>query len=151
MKLPCLKIVYIYKRSKNKRTRDMAISNIHETLLMYTKQKALINDKLTTNMMDSLNASKQVAENQAKYNDKINEIYYNYYETDNATYEMLTEQCENEHELELANLNSWEQELELEKNNLETQLNEITTFESTWTKLLQTNIKNDFSYGGVQQ
>ena len=55
----------------------MAISNIHETLLMYTKQKALINDKLTTNMMDSLNASKQVAENQAKYNDKINEIYYN--------------------------------------------------------------------------
>ena len=129
----------------------MAISNIHETLLMYTKQKALINDKLTTNMMGSLNASKQVAENQAKYNDKINEIYYNYYETDNATYEMLTEQCENEHELELANLNSWEQELELEKNNLETQLNEITTFESTWTKLLQTNIKNDFSYGGVQQ
>ena len=81
----------------------------------------------------------------------LNEIYYNYYETDNATYEMLTEQCENEHELELANLNSWEQELELEKNNLETQLNEITTFESTWTKLLQTNIKNDFSYGGVQQ
>ena len=53
MKLPCLKIVYIYKRSKNKRTRDMAISNIHETLLMYTKQKSLINDKLSTNMMDS--------------------------------------------------------------------------------------------------
>ena len=118
---------------------------------MYTKQKSLINDKLSTNMMDSLNASKQVAENQAKYNDKVDEIYYNYYETDPATYEMLSEQCDNEHELELANLNSWEQELELEKNNLETQLNEITTFESTWTKLLQTNIKNDFSYGGVQQ
>ena len=42
-------------------------------------------------------------------------------------------------------------QLELEKNNLETQLNEISTFESTWTKLLQTNIKSDFSYGGVQQ
>ena len=63
----------------------------------------------------------------------------------------LTEQLEQEHELELANINSWEQELELEKNNLETQLNEISTFESTWTKLLQTNIKSDFSYGGVQQ
>mgnify|MGYP007045647799 FL=1 len=129
----------------------MAISNIHETLLMYTKQKALINDKLSTNMMNTLSASKQTAENQAKYNDQMDNIYYNYYEDDPETYELLTEQLEQEHELELANLNSWEQELELEKNNLETQLNEINTFESTWTKLLQTNIKSDFSYGGVQQ
>ena len=129
----------------------MAISNIHETLLMYTKQKALINDKLSTNMMNTLSASKQTAENQAKYNDQMDKIYYNYYDDDPETYELLTEQLEQEHELELANLNSWEQELELEKNNLETQLNEISTFESTWTKMLQTNIKSDFSYGGVQQ
>lgn len=118
---------------------------------MYTKQKALINDKLSTNMMNTLSASKQTAENQAKYNDQMDNIYYNYYEDDPETYELLTEQLEQEHELELANLNSWEQELELEKNNLETQLNEISTFESTWTKMLQTNIKSDFSYGGVQQ
>ena len=117
----------------------MAISNIHETLLMYTKQKALINDKLSTNMMNTLSASKQTAENQAKYNDQMDNIYYNYYDDDPETYELLTEQLEQEHELEL------------EKNNLETQLNEISTFESTWTKMLQTNIKSDFSYGGVQQ
>ena len=127
----------------------MAISNIHETLLLYTKQKSLINDKLSTNMMNLLNSSKQTAENQAKYNDQMDNIYYNYYEDDPETYELLTEQLEQEHEL--ANINSWEQELELEKNNLETQLNEINTFESSWTKLLQTNIKSDFSYGGVQQ
>lgn len=129
----------------------MAISNIHETLLLYTKQKSLINDKLSTNMMNLLNSSKQTAENQAKYNDNMDNIFHNYYEDDPETYELLVEQLEQDHELELANLNSWEQELELEKNNLETQLNEINTFESTWTKLLQTNIKSDFSYGGVQQ
>ncbi len=129
----------------------MAISNIHETLLLYTKQKSMINDKLSTVMMDMLNSSKQTAENQAKYNDQINDIYYSYYEDDPETYELLTERCEQEHELELANINSWEQELELEKNNLETQLNEINTYESSWTKLLQTNVKNDFSYGGAQQ
>ena len=129
----------------------MAISHLHETLLLYTKQKSLVNEKLSTVMMNMLNSSKQVAENQAKYNDQMNEIYYGYYEDDPENYELLTEQCQQEHELELANLNSWEQELELEKNNLETKLNEINTFESSWTKLLQTNIKNDFSYGGVQQ
>lgn len=129
----------------------MAISNIHETLLLYAKQKSLINDKLSSNMMNLLNSSKQTAEAQAKYNDQMNDIYYNYYEDDPESYELLTEQCEQEHELTLANLNSWEEELELEKNNLETQLNEINSFESTWTKLLQTNIKGDFSYGGVSQ
>ena len=129
----------------------MAISNIHDTLLLYTKQKALINDKLSSNMMDLLNSSKQTAQEQSLYNKKLDNIYYNYYESDQDTYELLVEQLQQDHELKLANLNSWESELEVEKNNLETQLNEITTFESTWTKLLQTNLKNDFSYGGVSQ
>ena len=142
--------LYKYKNYK-KRTREMAISNIHETLLLYTKQKSMINNKLSTTMMNMLNSSKQVAEEQAKYNDQVNDIYYNYYEDDSETYELLMEQLEQDHELKLANLNSWEQELELEKNNFETKLNEINTFESTWTKLLQNNIKGDFSYGGVQQ
>lgn len=129
----------------------MAISNIHDTLLLYTKQKALINDKLSSNMMDLLNSSKQTAQEQSLYNKNLDNIYYNYYESDQDTYELLVEQLQQDHELKLANLNSWESELEVEKNNLETQLNEITTFESTWTKLLQTNLKNDFSYGGVSQ
>ena len=129
----------------------MAISNIHETLLLYAKQKALINDKLSTTMMNMLSSTKKTAETQAKYNEQMNDIYYNYYESDPETYELLTEQYNRQHELDLANLTSWEEELELEKNNLETQLNEITSFESSWTKLLQNTIKNDFSYGGVSQ
>ena len=58
---------------------------------------------------------------------------------------------ENDHEYELQNLNSWEEQLELDKNNYETRLNEITAFESSWTKLLQTNVKNDFTYGGTSK
>ena len=92
----------------------MAISNIHETLLLYAKQKALINDKLSTTMMNMLSSTKKTAETQAKYNEQMNDIYYNYYESDPETYELLTEQYEQQHELDLANLNSWEEELELE-------------------------------------
>ena len=64
---------------------------------------------------------------------------------------VIIEQYENDHEFELSTLEAWESELELEKNNLETQLNEITSFENSWTKLLQTNIKSEFSYGGAGQ
>jgi len=129
----------------------MAISNIHETLLMYTKQKSMINQKLSDVMFNMLGASRQQADNQAMYNAKLQDAYYNLYEAYPDEYQLVIENLEQEHELELANLNSWETELEIEKNNLETRLNEVTTFESSWTKLLQTNIKQDFTYGGAQQ
>lgn len=129
----------------------MAIANLHETLLMYTKQKAKLNDQLSENMMNLLNASKQIANSQQMFNEEMNDIYYGYYDDDPEMYEILTERANQDHELELATINSWEQELELEKNNIETQLNEINTYESSWTKLLQNNIKGDFSYGGVSQ
>lgn len=127
----------------------MAISNIQETLLLYTKQKAMINGQLGDVMFNIMSASRQNADAQQKYNDTQQELYYEYYGTDE--YQDLIEMAENDHELALANLQSWESQLELQKNNLETKLNEVTTFESSWTKLLQTNIKNDFSYGQVGQ
>lgn len=126
----------------------MAISNIHETLLMYTKQKSLINAELSDVMFNMLQATKRNAEMQRDYNGKLQDAYYDPdygYGTDE--YMIIIENFENEHEYELANLNSWESELEIKKNNLETRLNEITQFESSWQKLLQSNIKNDFSYG----
>lgn len=130
----------------------MAISNIQETLLMYTKQKSMLNTKLSDIMFDLLNASKQSANLQAEYNDKVDELYYGSLDVeDDSYYEMELEKLEKEHEFELENLNSWETELELNKNNYETRLNEVSTFEATWVKLLQQNIKNDFTYGGSQQ
>ena len=58
-------------------------------------------------------------------------------------------QLPNEHEFELSTLNSWESELDLQKENLETQLNEINGYESAWQKLLMASIKNEFVYGGI--
>lgn len=127
----------------------MAISNIQETLLMYTKQKSMINEKLAGVMFNKMNAARESAELQAKFNDRQQNIYYEYHDYDKDIYEQLITELENEHEYELQNLNSWEEQLELDQNNYETRLNEITTFESTWTKLLQTNVKNDFTYGGA--
>ena len=103
----------------------MAISNIQETLLMYTKQKSMLNNKLSDVMFDLLNASKDSSEVQSKYNDKIQEYYYLYMQDgiDETYYQEITEQLEKEREFELANLNSWETELELDKNNYETRLN----------------------------
>lgn len=129
----------------------MAVSNIHETLLMYTKQKSLLNRQLSDVMMDMVSATRKNAELQRQYNEKVQNAYYddiNGYSEDPDTYIELMDVLENEHMFDLQNLESWESELELKKNSLETRLNEISSYEQSWTKLLQQNIKNDFSYGG---
>jgi hypothetical protein len=128
----------------------MAISNFQEKLLFYTKQKSQISMQLSDVQMKQLSATKSVQTKQQEYNAQLSALYYDEdygYGTDEYQ-EMLLE-LQNEHEFELASINTWESELDIENENLETQLNEITTYESTWQKLLATAIKNDFSYGGT--
>ena len=129
----------------------MAIANIHESLLMYTKQKSKLNLKLSTVMMNILTATRKNAELQQEYAERVSEAYFDPSwggeMGDTPEYQMVLRQYESEHQFELAQLDAWESELELQKNNLETRINEITTYESNCQKMLQSNIKNDFSYG----
>lgn len=127
----------------------MAIANLQEMLLSYTKQQTAINEKLSGVMMNTAFATRSYAEKQKQYNEQVQNYYYQYYEDDPDMYYDLVELIENEHELDLARLESWEANLEAEKNELETQLNEITTYKENWTKLLSGNIKKDFTYGSV--
>ena len=104
--------------------------------------------------MEMVSATRQNAELQRQYNEKIQNAYYddyNGYSEDPDAYIELIDVLENEHMFDLQNLESWESELELKKNSLETRLNEISSYEQSWQKLLQQNIKNDFSYGGGGQ
>ena len=112
----------------------MAISNIQDTLLMYTKQKAMLNRKLSDVMFNIMSASRESAELQQRYNEKRQEYYYEYAADDPDLYQEVLEVLEMDHEFELSTLNSWEKELELDKANYETRLNEITAYESSWSK-----------------
>ena len=128
----------------------MSIANLQEKLLFYTRQKSRINLQLSNIQMNQLSATRSSATKQQEYNQKLSDLYYDEdhgYGTDEYS-EMLLE-LQNDHEFEMASINSWESELELQKENLETQLNEVSSYENTWQKLLQTNIKNEFSYGGT--
>ena len=127
----------------------MAISNLHEKLLFFTMQKSKYSSKLSDIQMKQLSASQAAIQKQQEYNQKLSALYYDEefgYGTDEYA-EMLLE-LQNEHEFELASLNSWESQLDLEKETVETQLNEVTQYEASWQKLLQQNIKVEFSYGG---
>jgi len=128
----------------------MSISNLQEKLLFYTQQKSRISSSLSDIQMRQLSATRSEATRQQEYNQKLSALYYDPdygYGTDEYS-EILLE-LQNDHEFEMASVNAWEAELELQKENLETQLNEISGYESSWQKLLMTNIKNEFLYGGA--
>ena len=126
----------------------MAISYIHEALMFYSKQKASITNKLSAVTMNLLSASKKTAEAQSQYNQKLNLFYQQFYEDDPDRYQILEENLQNEHEVELAQLNAWETKLENDKNRYESQYNMLSQYEASWNKLLNNNIKKEFSYGG---
>ncbi len=128
----------------------MTISNLQESLLFYTQQKSRISSSLADVQMRQLSATRTSATKQQEYNAKLSALYYDEqygYGTDE--YSEILLQLQSDHEFEMANINAWESELELQKENLETQLNEISGYESAWQKLLVSNIKNDFVFGGV--
>ena len=128
----------------------MAIANFQEKLLFYTQQKSRISLQLSDVQLRQLSASKSIATKQQEFNAKLSALYYDpEYGFGTETYEQILVELQSEHEFELATINSWESQLDIEKENLETQLNEIQQYENTWTKLLQAAIKNDFVYGGI--
>ena len=126
----------------------MSIANLQEKLLFFTMQKSRIGINLSNIQMEQLSATKKEATNQQNYNAQLQELYYAYHDSDPDTYSYLLAELQNEHEFELASLNAWESQLELEKDDLETRLNEISSYETAWQKMLSSNIKSDFSYGG---
>jgi len=128
----------------------MAIANLQEKLLFFTRQKSSISMQLSDVQMKQLSATKQIQTKQQNYNNQLSALYYD----DEIGYgtEEYNEQLElmqEEHEFEMASINSWESQLELEKESLENQLNEISAYESSWQKLLSSNIKVEFTYGGA--
>ena len=86
----------------------MAISSMQETLLMYTKQKSMINEKISNIQFNLLSASREAKELQDKYNQKEQYYYYQYYGQDDLRdeYQEICEQLLKEHEFDLANINS---------------------------------------------
>ena len=128
----------------------MAIANFQEKLLFFTQQKSRLSLQLSDVQMKQLSATKDVSRKQQEYNAKLSALYYDEeYGYGTEAYGEILLQLQSEHEFELSQINAWESQLDMEKENLETQINEIQQYENTWQKLLQAAIKSDFVYGAV--
>ena len=131
----------------------MSISNFQETLLMYAREKSRLNLRFSDIQFNLTAATRKAMLEQQRFNDKLSQYEYMYEGNKLVAdeYEELCDELEIEYEFNLKNLDSWEEQLQLDKDNLELKLSEITTNEAAFRGLLKNDIKNDFSYGGAQQ
>ena len=127
----------------------MSIANFQEKLLFFTRQKSRISSQLSNVQMTQLAATKATTKEQMDYNEQLQALYYDPdFGYGTPEYSEILLELQSDHEFELASLSAWESQLDIQKENLETQLNEISGYETAWQKLLQQNIKVDFTFGG---
>jgi DUF4097 and DUF4098 domain-containing protein YvlB len=129
----------------------MTIAAIQGTLLLYTMEKANITQRLM-GIMDNMNVANM---NSTELMEQTNEkrAYYSQMAegdqsyADSTQYEIDSEAVENDYQLQLSQINSWDSQMQQDKNSLETELKIVTSYEESWTTLLKNNIKKDFTYG----
>lgn len=129
----------------------MSIASIQESLLSSTIQKNDLTSQLTTIMgrltlasrqnlelMESTTANKQYLKELASEDED--------YATSDE-YQTDMEAVDDDYELQLAEINNWEAELNQEKNTIETNLKEVETTQEGYTSMLKGNLKREFTYG----
>lgn len=129
----------------------MTIAALNGTLLLYTMEKASATSRLM-DIMDNLNVAttnttdlmEQTNEKRAYYAAKAEEDPEY---ADTTEYAATVDAVENDYQLQLAEINSWESQLQRDKTAVETKLKVITSYEESWNSLLKNNIKKDFTYG----
>ena len=131
----------------------MSISNLQETLLMYAKEKSRLGLQFNDIQFNIASATRKTLALQQQYNNKLSNYYFMYEGNMifQDEYEDLCIELETEYEFNLKNIDSWEEQLQLDKETLELKLNEVNTNEASFRALLKKNIQSDFSYGGGQQ
>ena len=114
----------------------------------------MLTNKISDVQFNILATSRKVLQKQAEVNAQQMEYYYYYtqegMEDFEDEYNELCEQLQKEYEFNLANIKSYEVQLELDKENYETRAQAITQAENSFKALLKTNLKQDFTYGGAQ-
>lgn len=65
---------------------------------------------------------------------------------DSTEYKEDLQDVQDEYNMKLADINSWEKELELKKTNMETRIQAIKSYKESYMAVLKENVKNDSNF-----
>lgn len=135
----------------------MTYAGILATVQLYQLEKADLTSQISDILMDITKASKKTSDYMTDETQKIRDLKKEYgvdtgssttSSSDSTEYEVALQELEDEYDAKLAEVNSWEKELEMQKQNLQTELTAVGSYLESFQKVLQDNVKKDSSYGG---
>lgn len=122
----------------------MSFAGIQATVNFYTLQEASLTGQLDAIMTQISQASSQTSELAQQTEEKKTSVYN---ANGSSDYTSEIEEIQNEYELKLSEITSWENQLEIKKTTLETELKATTSYKESYTSALKQNVQSDFKYG----
>ncbi len=120
----------------------MAYAGIQTMLLAYKMRKSdkefeatQIAQKLLTATQDSTSLTEWREQELAKISE------------DDPNYDTAVDEIESQYKLDLKDVAEWEDELEQQQSNCETEIKQLDGYISSWEQALQTNVQKAHTYG----
>lgn len=123
----------------------MAYAGIQTMLLAYKMQKSDQEFKLMQITNDMTTASRDTRSLDENRQAKMNEL-----SKDDPDYETKVDEIDAEYNMDLAEIASWEDELQQEQSNCNTQIKLLDGYINTWQAALQQNVAKAHQYGVTQ-
>lgn len=120
----------------------MAYAGIQTMLLAYKLRKSDKEFEATQIAQQLYNATKESSSLSEWRDQELGKL-----SEDDPNYDAQVDGVENKYNEDLKDIATWEDELEQEKSNCETEIKQLDGYISSWEQALQTNIQKAHTYG----
>lgn len=120
----------------------MAYAGIQTMLLAYKMRKSDKEFEATQIAKQLYNATKESSSLSEWRDQELGKL-----SEDDPNYDAQVDGVENKYNEDLKDIATWEDELEQEKSNCETEIKQLDGYISSWEQALQTNIQKAHTYG----
>jgi chromosome segregation ATPase len=125
----------------------MSYAGIQATINFYTMRESDLTEEITSILTDITRASAQTGDFVKQSQEQKNTIRSTY-EAGTTEYQVQMDQANEEYAVKLAEISNWEAELEVKKEQLETEIKSVSSYKESFKSALKQNIQKDFKYGG---
>lgn len=130
----------------------MAFTGIQGTIDFYTQQEADLTNQITDILMSETLASRETTEIANQSVNQRTMVKNEYTSSDGQItniqgYDDAMADIQDNYQLQLAKISSWESELQTKQQQLETQLKAITSYKESFMGVLKQNVQKSFKYG----
>lgn len=125
----------------------MATAGLLDTVNLYTMREADLTNQLgdiVTQINRETTKSMKLLDTTGKKKAAVREQY----EAGSEQYKDAMGEIQDEYELSLAQINQWESELEVKKEDIQTELKATTASKEGFQAALKQNVTKDYQYGG---